>query len=83
MTTDSRRNVARDACRPRRRLTNVKRKITAEQRHELVEIYRNMGLEISQQMCLEYGVSAEYARRESNAMYGSAAPHRRQLRKTK
>jgi hypothetical protein len=41
------------------------RKITPEQRHQLIQVYLNLGQKIAGEMCVEYGVSEKYAARES------------------
>lgn len=42
-----------------------RRKITPEQRHELLQVYLHLGPEISAELCLEYGVCAKYAAAEA------------------
>lgn len=42
------------------------RKITSEQRHELLQVYLHMGLDISRALCVEYGVSPDYAAKRAS-----------------
>ena len=60
-----------------------RRKVTRAQRHELVQVYLNLGWDAAAELCREYGVSDEYARREANALYGCPGAHRRQWRKAR
>jgi hypothetical protein len=41
------------------------RKVTPEQRHQLIQIYLHMGFCVASQLCVEWGVSALYAAREA------------------
>jgi len=43
-------------------------KVTREQRHELLQIYLNMGLEVSRVMCVEYGVHPDYAAKRASEL---------------
>ncbi len=42
-------------------LRKIHRKISLEKRHELIQIYLNMGFRESQLACVEAGVSKQYA----------------------
>lgn len=37
------------------------RKVTPEQRHELVQVFLHMGKKVAAEMCVEYGVCRGYA----------------------
>ena len=42
------------------------RKITIQQRHQLVQVYLHLGDKIASELCREFGVSSNYARREAS-----------------
>lgn len=44
------------------------RKITTRQRHELLQVYFNMGLEVSRILCVEYGVARDYAAKQASEL---------------
>jgi hypothetical protein len=45
----------------------VKRsKITERDRHQLLQVYLHMGLEVSRELCIEYGVSRDYAAKRAS-----------------
>ena len=37
------------------------RKVTAAQRHQLLQVYLHMGQDVAAELCVEYGVSPNYA----------------------
>ncbi len=50
-------------------MTDSRRKISPEQRHQLVQIYLHMGIAESRRACVEAGVHKNYARRAIDAIH--------------
>lgn len=43
-----------------------RQKISERQRDQLLQVYLHMGLEVSRKLCLEYGVSRDYAAKRAS-----------------
>lgn len=41
------------------------RKISADRRHEVIQVFLHLGMSASAELCVEYGVSPKYAMREA------------------
>ena len=45
---------------------NARQKISDRQRDQLLQVYLHMGLEVSRELCIEYGVSPDYAAKRAS-----------------
>ena len=43
-----------------------RQKITERERYQLLQVYLHMGLEVSRELCVEYGVSPDYAAKRAS-----------------